>query len=300
MRAWLVVVALAAPGCQLVFPFEGSSQPEPGDAPGVDNADAPTATPNDRDGDGVLNAEDNCPEAINTAQSDEDQDGVGDRCDNCPHRANPGQDNGDDDDLGDDCELGAATECIALFDGFDEGLARWEIVSGNWSTNTADRLTLLSDGDGVLVSQDSFEVAQVLVQARVFDATRTLEPIIGTIAGVTSTAPLVGLASELHVIEGFTEMQIVRYDGDTVIPIATQPSRPPQMLPGALTFPIDSQHAQTAGIYSASTVIALTATTAEAVSDAPVGRVGVRTNVIAGFDYILVVTRPAAGTCPPR
>jgi hypothetical protein len=47
-------------------------------------------------------------------------------------------------------------------------------------------------------------------------------------------------------------------------------------------------------------VIAVTPTTAEAISDAPVGRVGFRTNVIAGYEYILVVTRPATGTCPPR
>ncbi|MBV70747.1 MAG: hypothetical protein CMH52_05300 [Myxococcales bacterium] len=46
----------------------------------------------DEDMDGILNAEDNCPRDANNSQRDQDDDGVGDRCDNCPTDANPDQD----------------------------------------------------------------------------------------------------------------------------------------------------------------------------------------------------------------
>lgn len=51
----------------------------------------------DLDGDGVPNAEDNCPNIANTGQSDVDGDGVGDVCDNCPNAANTGQEDSERD-----------------------------------------------------------------------------------------------------------------------------------------------------------------------------------------------------------
>ena len=54
-------------------------------------ASGPDANPDDLDGDGVLNAADNCPERYNVDQHDEDGDGVGDVCDNCPTIANTNQ-----------------------------------------------------------------------------------------------------------------------------------------------------------------------------------------------------------------
>lgn len=48
----------------------------------------------DSDGDGICNAEDNCPATANASQADADHDGVGDVCDGCPNDANksePGQ-----------------------------------------------------------------------------------------------------------------------------------------------------------------------------------------------------------------
>ncbi len=44
----------------------------------------------DRDGDGVTDAADNCPDADNPIQEDMDADGIGDACDACPAIANPG------------------------------------------------------------------------------------------------------------------------------------------------------------------------------------------------------------------
>lgn len=66
-----------------------------GDACDVCPMDADTTTctvidPNDRDGDGVVNGTDNCPDNANPTQADGDGDNKGDACDACPGIANPG------------------------------------------------------------------------------------------------------------------------------------------------------------------------------------------------------------------
>ena len=84
--------------------------------------------PIDRDGDGVPNESDNCPDVPNRAQRDSDGDGLGDACDdcpldsdggtgdidgdghcadvdNCPQHANPEQQDADRDGRGDACDL---------------------------------------------------------------------------------------------------------------------------------------------------------------------------------------------------
>ena len=67
----------------------------------------------DRDGDGILDGDDNCPDTPNPGQEDADADGVGDACDNCVNTANPGQEdnNGinDGDGIGDACENATPT-----------------------------------------------------------------------------------------------------------------------------------------------------------------------------------------------
>jgi hypothetical protein len=73
--------------------------------------------PGDRDGDGILDCEDNCPREGNADQTDTDSDGDGDACDldddgdgrldgddNCPLVANPGQLDTDGDGAGDACD----------------------------------------------------------------------------------------------------------------------------------------------------------------------------------------------------
>lgn len=70
---------------------------------------AAVSDPNDSDGDGVPNAQDNCPSRANASQTDNDGDGLGDACDNCPFVANPPgpdgiQANEDGDIFGDACD----------------------------------------------------------------------------------------------------------------------------------------------------------------------------------------------------
>ncbi|MCC7382395.1 MAG: amidohydrolase family protein [Deltaproteobacteria bacterium] len=54
----------------------------------TDNSGCPPPNPNDRDGDTVDDAQDNCPGSPNTDQADADGDMVGDACDSCPGVAN--------------------------------------------------------------------------------------------------------------------------------------------------------------------------------------------------------------------
>lgn len=60
--------------------------------------------PDDTDGDGVPDPDDNCPLRVNPAQSDRDDDETGDLCDNCPDDDNPRQRDVDRDGSGDACD----------------------------------------------------------------------------------------------------------------------------------------------------------------------------------------------------
>lgn len=74
-------------------------------APGqVDNYQVTVGTTQDVDGDGVEDADDNCPVTPNADQSDVEGDGVGDVCDNCPGMVNENQQDSDNDGLGDVCD----------------------------------------------------------------------------------------------------------------------------------------------------------------------------------------------------
>jgi hypothetical protein len=94
----------------------------------------------DRDGDGVIDRDDNCPDHANPTQGDEDSDATGDVCDPCP----PFDDNSDadGDGVGDACDPHpevAGDELIA-FEGFAGELGQAWTVTGTFS---------IAGGDGV-------------------------------------------------------------------------------------------------------------------------------------------------------
>lgn len=112
----------------------------------------------DRDGDGLENAADNCPDAVNPGQADcdgdgrgdacdydavdEDLDGIDDACDNCPATANTGQADADGDGKGDACDPCPADP---ENDADDDGLcADEDNCPGVSNASQADQ-----DGDGV-------------------------------------------------------------------------------------------------------------------------------------------------------
>jgi hypothetical protein len=142
--------SLAAPACPgdqvCVASGSGATCQPPGtqgidaridDAPAVDAA--PDANPNDLDGDGVMNAVDNCPNVANPDQHDEDMDMLGDVCDPCP----PSSDNTDDDNDGvaNDCDPNPSVpgDHMVLFEGFQHGVpADWTAVGGTWTMSADD------------------------------------------------------------------------------------------------------------------------------------------------------------------
>jgi hypothetical protein len=65
----------------------------------------PSAPVADRDGDGVADVLDNCPDVPNPDQQNNDGDRVGDACDNCPYIDNDDQADRDGDGVGDRCAI---------------------------------------------------------------------------------------------------------------------------------------------------------------------------------------------------
>ena len=166
-RSLAFVALAAAAGCSF---DRGGVDIEPGnvDAPPaeIDASDttpdaepgAPDAAPDgapdarvDTDGDGVIDADDNCPRIGNADQRDHDDDNRGDLCDGCPHLADPDPVDTDGDGIGNVCDpRPGLRDRLVRFDGFyddaDGVPAGWLNLSGgagDWSTH-----------DGVL-EQDS-------------------------------------------------------------------------------------------------------------------------------------------------
>ncbi len=73
-------------------------------SPDANNNGFPDECELDSDGDAIVNADDNCPDAYNPDQADYDNDGVGDMCDNCPTVPNWYQADADGDGFGDLCD----------------------------------------------------------------------------------------------------------------------------------------------------------------------------------------------------
>jgi hypothetical protein len=122
--------AIGASGCEVLFTLDG------------DALDARPPTPEDSDGDGVLDVTDNCLARANPLQLDEDGDLVGDVCDNCVGIPNPGQDDWNEypmpgDGVGDLCDprpgLGGDFEVGRYFVEQGADPAPWMAIAGTWS-----------------------------------------------------------------------------------------------------------------------------------------------------------------------
>jgi hypothetical protein len=101
----------------------------------------------DRDGDGVHDGIDNCPDIANADQTDTDGDGIGDACDNCPLVANADQSDRDRDGNGDACDP-------ALADSFDDWSFEGEQGTGGWSNGYYN---LTQDADRTYEADDFIE-----------------------------------------------------------------------------------------------------------------------------------------------
>ncbi len=139
MRSVLVALACLAGACSFKHGAAGGvvdgSGGDAGDASTLDSPDAP-GPPGDRDGDGVPDTTDNCPDVANADQHDFDGDGHGDVCDHCPHLASTTDPDGDGDGVGDACDPRPTTagDHTVLFAGFysSADIAGWTQVD-TWS-----------------------------------------------------------------------------------------------------------------------------------------------------------------------
>jgi hypothetical protein len=129
--------------------------------------------PGDRDGDGVPDATDNCPDLANAGQGDEDADLVGNACDNCPHVANANQadlleiaDEAAADGVGDACDPEPALpgNSIALFLPFDDAteLAGWSFA-GNTSRTVTGGSLVIDGRDLAIVWRDGLDARDAWV-----------------------------------------------------------------------------------------------------------------------------------------
>ena len=101
----------------------------------------------DRDGDGLPDPSDNCPDAPNPAQENGDADGLGDACDNCPTVANQDQTDSDGDKVGDVCDSEIADSSRDWSTTGEQGLNNW--FYGYY--------TVTLDSDGTYVAEDDFK-----------------------------------------------------------------------------------------------------------------------------------------------
>jgi hypothetical protein len=88
-------------------------------------------TIDDRDGDGIPNATDNCPDLANADQANEDGDKFGDVCDPCPIEMNDTPTDPDGDGVADGCDPhpNLPGDKIAAFSGFASGVpSTWQVV----------------------------------------------------------------------------------------------------------------------------------------------------------------------------
>jgi hypothetical protein len=100
----------------------------------------------DRDGDGVTDADDNCPDAYNPGQHDEDGDGLGDACDKCPPYADASDPDQDGDGVGDKCDPRPTQggDAIVLWDDLHD-LDNWTTV-GTWTASGGAVHASVGDG----------------------------------------------------------------------------------------------------------------------------------------------------------
>jgi MYXO-CTERM domain-containing protein len=109
-----------------------------------------TILPGDSDGDGVVDAMDNCPKVSNASQADADNDGVGDACDNCWMITNPNQLDTDGDGVGDTCDncptLANANQMDTDNDGVGDACDMCPTMAGPASNNGCPMSTSTGTG----------------------------------------------------------------------------------------------------------------------------------------------------------
>jgi len=106
MRRWRILAIASLAACNQVFDLKPTQSIDAGLGADVD-------------GDGVGDAVDNCPTAVNPDQANVDGDAYGDACDNCPSLATASRHDEDRDRSGDDCDACPGTSDFSADDDLD-------------------------------------------------------------------------------------------------------------------------------------------------------------------------------------
>jgi hypothetical protein len=267
----------------------------------------------DGDGDGVVDAADNCPELANSGQEDEDADDVGNVCDNCPHVSNADQANASEtaagvaaDGAGDACDPdpGAAGNDILYFEGFDDPNSRddWRAQGGGaWSVSAgALRQTSTSAVHTLYSVAASFEGGIFETRVTVDDLPASTGPSDTNrgVASIVSFAPGAGNGNG-YLCLLFTNPRVL---SSGIITLATMIGGQPSQTEASLSLGTDLQEGATYDLEtsvdtpsgalrcaSESTTLAgpveVTATDTTYAS----GFIGFRTQYVAAhYDYVVV------------
>jgi len=258
----------------------------------TDSSGSNTGGGTDTDGDGVVDATDNCPTIANPDQHDHDGDGRGDVCDVCPHLPDTGADV-DGDGVGDACDPNPTTpgERIALFEGFYSDPGWHAVTGGAWNIDMgalhADSTTQHQVIAGLSL-HDVFVDARVKVNSAVTNSSTRRS--VGLVIGYEDLANyyFCGLAApqnQAEVDAGVVYSGNFDFNND---PFAAQMAGDWIVLQARLATPPNGTHFDCTGHRGMTTANASYDTEA-----ANPGDIGLRTNgVDASFDYVFVVEVP--------
>jgi hypothetical protein len=158
----------------------------------------------DADGDGVLNANDNCLSQANPGQEDTDADGLGDACDNCPAAANVTQYDSDGDGPGDACDPVCLTFQRGVSGSVEDARLSSDALDPTASVaNFGASLTLGVGEMGTRLDMAvlRFDLAEVPSDAVVSSATMTLFQLVSMGSGTLLVHPVTAPWDEATVTE---------------------------------------------------------------------------------------------------
>jgi hypothetical protein len=194
--AWLL--ALVA-GCSFTSGRIGvDAHDSSGDA---SSGDVPVQ-PDDRDGDGVLDSNDNCADVVNASQRDFDMDGSGDECDLCPHVANAIADT-DGDLIGDACDPRPSTggDVRAAWNAFRDAdeIAAWTATAGTWTLSAGG----ISQTDAAISSAgfgppQGVQKAFVMTQMQFDSVGNSVDEVAGISTGSDAPTQYYACATGMH------------------------------------------------------------------------------------------------------
>jgi hypothetical protein len=186
----------------------------------------PDAGDGDREGDGVADSIDNCPDVANASQLNEDSDDFGDVCDPCPPFAN--NTDGDGDGVGDACDPNPTTagDKLVVFEGFGAALPPTWTTSGTFNLSGGDGMLIAGDTSAAMLSMASPNGARVEVRAAlVVDLITATGINLGSVNLIDRLQPNTdkSVACQLSGLSNGTQEELRIFDASTIAVIESAP-----------------------------------------------------------------------------